>query len=163
MKTEFLVQMDGVQSMMSSGDSNGNTNNNSTPDVLLIGATKLPCQLDVAVLRQFEKHTLLPLPDKEQRQDTISSKLNNSSKNGVNFNNVVNKTNYYDGSDINNLIKDASMGQIRDLEMKVVNIKTPNVRPVNKQHFLDSLDNIKTGATKRNKTHYYNGIDKKVV
>ena len=36
-KTEFLVQMHGVKSIMASGDSNynGNSNNNNTPRVML--------------------------------------------------------------------------------------------------------------------------------
>ena len=67
MKTEFLVQMDGV----SSGD--------GTEQVLLVGATNLPWQLDDAVLRRFERRILVPLPDAQQRRFIILSKLKSSS------------------------------------------------------------------------------------
>lgn len=47
-KTEFLVQMDGV------GKKEG--------DVLVLGATNVPWELDAAIRRRFEKRVYIPLP-----------------------------------------------------------------------------------------------------
>lgn len=53
-KTEFLVQMDGV------GKGGGG--------VLCLGATNIPWGLDSAVRRRFERRVYIPLPDPEARE-----------------------------------------------------------------------------------------------
>ena len=53
-KTEFLVQMDGV------GATQGNR-------ILVLGATNLPWELDPAIRRRFERRIYIPLPDVESR------------------------------------------------------------------------------------------------
>ena len=50
-KTEFLVQMDGV------GAQDG--------QVLILGATNIPWELDTAIRRRFEKHVYITLPEAE--------------------------------------------------------------------------------------------------
>ncbi|CAK7209860.1 hypothetical protein SCUCBS95973_000584 [Sporothrix curviconia] len=55
LKTEFLVQMDGV----------GHGNNEG---VVLLAATNLPWALDPAIRRRFKKRIHIPLPDAEARQ-----------------------------------------------------------------------------------------------
>lgn len=59
MKTEFLVQFDGVGS-----STNG--------DILIIAATNRPFDLDDAVLRRFTKRIFVGLPDREARYAIIS-------------------------------------------------------------------------------------------
>jgi vacuolar protein-sorting-associated protein 4 len=53
-KTEFLVQMDGV------GKETANK-------ILVLGATNLPWELDPAVRRRFERRIYIPLPEQESR------------------------------------------------------------------------------------------------
>lgn len=55
-KTEFLVQMDGV------GKSGG-----SAGSVLVLGATNVPWELDSAIRRRFEKRVYIPLPESGAR------------------------------------------------------------------------------------------------
>ncbi len=52
-KTEFLVQMNGV--------------GNDPSGVLVLGATNIPWQLDTAIRRRFEKRIYIPLPDLHAR------------------------------------------------------------------------------------------------
>jgi len=53
-KTEFLVQMDGV------GNESGNR-------LLVLGATNLPWELDPAIRRRFERRIYIPLPEFDTR------------------------------------------------------------------------------------------------
>mmetsp|Transcript_34249 Transcript_34249/g.33484 ORF Transcript_34249/g.33484 Transcript_34249/m.33484 type:complete len:154 (+) Transcript_34249:467-928(+) len=52
-KTEFLVQMQGV--------------GNDMDGVLVLGATNVPWELDGAIRRRFEKRIYIPLPDEMAR------------------------------------------------------------------------------------------------
>ena len=54
MKTELLIQMQGV----------GNNNEG----VLILGATNTPWTLDTAVIRRFQKRIYIPLPDIPARE-----------------------------------------------------------------------------------------------
>ena len=60
-KTEFLVQMDGV------GKNAGR--------VLVLGATNIPWELDAAIRRRFEKRVYIPLPDAEARAYMVQLNL----------------------------------------------------------------------------------------
>ncbi len=60
-KTEFLVQMQGVGS-----DNEG---------VLVLGATNLPWALDPAIRRRFEKRIYIPLPDEMGRYALLENRL----------------------------------------------------------------------------------------
>merc|ERR1719469_1356956 len=51
-KTEFMVRVDGV-----------NSNNNTNKNVLVLGCTNCPWDLDQAVLRRFQRRIYVPLPD----------------------------------------------------------------------------------------------------
>jgi vacuolar protein-sorting-associated protein 4 len=53
-KTEFLVQMNGV--------------GNDDTGVLVLGATNIPWALDNAIKRRFEKRIYIPLPGPEARR-----------------------------------------------------------------------------------------------
>lgn len=59
MKTEFLVQMDGV--------------GNETTGVLVLGATNTPWSLDPAIRRRFERRIYIPLPEVRARLGLISN------------------------------------------------------------------------------------------
>lgn len=60
-KTEFLVQMQGVGT-----DMNG---------VLVLGATNVPWELDPAIRRRFEKRIYIPLPDLVARTTQFKIRL----------------------------------------------------------------------------------------
>ena len=95
-KTEFLVQMQGVGS--------------NNEKVLVLGATNLPWALDPAVRRRFERRVLIPLPDMEARMYLIRNKLKGLDKNlsDKDLEYIAGKTDGYSGSDLEIFCRDAA-------------------------------------------------------
>ena len=146
MKTEFLVQFDGVQS------------GNNKERVLLVGATNLPWELDDAALRRFSKRILVNKPDKVQREHLMKQVLfeNDECKQGLNvqmsdkdIREIVRLTDGYSASDLKNLVNDAAMGPVRDIGMDILHKQSKDVPPVTIEHFRDSLENIKPSTSKQ--------------
>lgn len=100
-KTEFLVQMDGV------GKSTGN--------VLVLGATNVPWELDAAIRRRFEKRVYIPLPEREARSFMVSMNLGDTphSLTESDFDRLGDITTGASGSDIKVLVKEALMQPLR--------------------------------------------------
>jgi vacuolar protein-sorting-associated protein 4 len=95
LKTELLVQMDGV----------GNDNDG----VLLLGATNLPWTLDPAVRRRFQRKIHIPLPDEKARRQLFKI---SAEKMGVplakgDYIELASMTDGFSGSDISNALQDA--------------------------------------------------------
>ncbi|KAK8886958.1 hypothetical protein M9Y10_037993 [Tritrichomonas musculus] len=103
-KTEFLVQIDGVGKSMDG--------------VLLLAATNLPWDLDPAVRRRFEKKIYIPLPDFEARKYLIGVRVkgtpNNLSDNDLSI--IAQNTEGYSGSDLKILTREASFVSLRNLQ-----------------------------------------------
>lgn len=100
-KTEFLVQMDGV------GKNEG--------DVLVLGATNVPWELDAAIRRRFEKRVYIPLPEPEARAIMVKLHLGDTPNNlsESDFDTLGKLTEGASGSDIKVLVKEALMEPLR--------------------------------------------------
>jgi len=100
-KTEFLVQMDGV----------GKSKN----DVLVLGATNVPWELDAAIRRRFEKRIYIPLPEKNARAYMVRLHLGDTPNflTEKNFETLGELTEGASGSDISVLVRDALMEPLR--------------------------------------------------
>lgn len=102
-KTEFLAQMDGV----------GKGGEGS--QVLVLGATNTPWDLDTAIRRRFEKRVYIPLPDTEARTRLLEIELgktpNTISRNDLSS--IAQRTEGYSGADISILTKDAIYEPLR--------------------------------------------------
>mmetsp|Transcript_5603 Transcript_5603/g.10866 ORF Transcript_5603/g.10866 Transcript_5603/m.10866 type:complete len:188 (-) Transcript_5603:939-1502(-) len=102
MKTELLVQMDGLLA------NNG--------DVFVLAASNLPWDLDSAFLRRMEKRIMIPLPMKECRQDMIRCHLSEFSpafRKGELLEKAASLLDGYSGSDIKALCKEVAMRPLR--------------------------------------------------
>ena len=100
-KTEFLVQMDGV------GNSGG--------QLLVLGATNIPWELDAAIRRRFEKRVYIPLPDAEARSAMVKLNLGDTPNNLTEeeFEKTGEITEGSSGADIKILVKEALMQPLR--------------------------------------------------
>ncbi|WVQ67457.1 uncharacterized protein L199_005657 [Kwoniella botswanensis] len=100
-KTEFLVQMNGV--------------GNEETGVLVLGATNIPWQLDPAIKRRFEKRIYIPLPDVQARRRMFELNIG-TTPNGLtpkDFTTLAEQTEGYSGSDIAVIVRDALMQPVR--------------------------------------------------
>ncbi|XP_039553753.1 spastin isoform X3 [Passer montanus] len=133
LKTEFLIEFDGVQS---SGEDR----------ILVMGATNRPQELDDAVLRRFTKRVYVSLPNEETRLILLKNLL---SKQGSPLTQkelaqLARMTDGYSGSDLTALAKDAALGPIRELKPEQVkNMSASEMRNIKLSDFTESLKKIK--------------------
>ncbi|XP_039182929.1 spastin isoform X3 [Crotalus tigris] len=133
LKTEFLIEFDGVQS---SGEDR----------ILVMGATNRPQELDDAVLRRFTKRVYVSLPNEETRLLLLKNLL---SKQGnpltqKELAQLARMTDGYSGSDLTALAKDAALGPIRELKPEQVkNMSASEMRNIRLSDFNESLKKIK--------------------
>jgi vacuolar protein-sorting-associated protein 4 len=100
-KTEFLVQMDGV-----GHDDEG---------VLVLGATNVPWGLDSALRRRFDRRVYIALPDAEARTEMFKIHLGDTAHNLTpdNFQHLGEQSEGFSGSDISILVNAALMEPVR--------------------------------------------------
>ncbi|XP_044876805.1 katanin p60 ATPase-containing subunit A-like 2 isoform X2 [Mauremys mutica] len=108
MKTELLVQMDGLA--------------RSDDLVFVLAASNLPWELDYAMLRRLEKRILVDLPNKEARQAMIQHWLPPMSNSGgvelrteLEYSLLGQETEGYSGSDVKLVCKEAAMRPVRKI------------------------------------------------
>ncbi|XP_078255206.1 spastin isoform X2 [Rhinoraja longicauda] len=133
LKTEFLIEFDGVQS---TGDDR----------VLVMGATNRPQELDDAVLRRFTKRVFVSLPNEQTRLLLLANLLakHRNPLNRKDLEDLAKQTEGYSGSDLTALAKDAALGPIRELKPEEVrSMAASEVRKIKLSDFEDSLRKIK--------------------
>ncbi|XP_048031194.1 katanin p60 ATPase-containing subunit A-like 2 isoform X4 [Megalobrama amblycephala] len=108
MKTELLVQMDGLA--------------RSNDLVFVLAASNLPWELDHAMLRRLEKRILVGLPSAPARQAMISHWLPPVSNTGgvelrteLDYDSLAQEMGGYSGSDIRLVCKEAAMRPVRKI------------------------------------------------
>jgi vacuolar protein-sorting-associated protein 4 len=103
-KTEFLVQMQGVDDSMDG--------------VLVIAATNIPWDLDSAIRRRFEKRIYIPLPDVQARFDLISKAFADTpnSIEPADIQTLALATEGFSGADLSIFVRDAVMQPVRECQ-----------------------------------------------
>lgn len=137
LKSEFLVQFDGVTS-------------NSDDLVIVIGATNKPQELDDAVLRRLVKKIYIPLPDANGRRILLKHKLKGQafSLPGGDLERLVEETEGYSGSDLQALCEEAAMMPIRELGMNILTVKANQVRRLSFGDFQKAMAVIRPSLNK---------------
>jgi len=100
-KTEFLVQMQGVSNQMDG--------------LLVLGATNVPWELDPAIRRRFEKRIYIPLPDPAARACMARLNLGDTphSMGQGDFDRAAEATDGFSGSDLSIVAREAIMEPVR--------------------------------------------------
>lgn len=125
-KTELMVQMDGVggddDTSVSSGAADGKAgDDNSGEDdqtkrrvVIVLAATNMPWDLDEALRRRLEKRIYIPLPDADGRRELFRINMKAVEIDpDVDLDELGGKSDGYSGADIANVCRDASMMSVR--------------------------------------------------
>lgn len=110
LKTEFLVEFDGLPS-----GGSGGSGADGVERIVVLAATNRPQELDEAALRRFPKRIPVRLPDLVTRQLLLTRLL---AKQGCvlaapAMRRLAESTDGYSGSDLTNLAKDAALEPIR--------------------------------------------------
>eukprot|EP00811_Abedinium_folium_P001358 NODE_11240_length_1299_cov_6.814846.p1 GENE.NODE_11240_length_1299_cov_6.814846~~NODE_11240_length_1299_cov_6.814846.p1 ORF type:complete len:317 (-),score=104.43 NODE_11240_length_1299_cov_6.814846:183-1133(-) len=135
MKTELLVQMDGL---LRNGDD----------QVFLLAASNLPWDLDSAMLRRLEKRIHVDLPSFEAREAMFRSNLSTCLTEGVEYAGLASMTEEWSGSDIWLLCKEAAMHPLRRLlaDLERTEVDTSGVSKSNRRRALDTAEKPSEGA-----------------
>uniref|UniRef100_A0A8D2QTH0 Katanin p60 ATPase-containing subunit A-like 2 n=1 Tax=Zosterops lateralis melanops TaxID=1220523 RepID=A0A8D2QTH0_ZOSLA len=146
MKTELLVQMDGLA--------------RSDDLVFVLAASNLPWELDPAMLRRLEKRILVDLPSEEARRVMIQHwlpPLSNGSgvklRTDLDYGLLSQETNGYSGSDIKLVCKEAAMRPVRKIfdalenhQPGNSNLATIELDTITTADFLDVITHTKPSA-----------------
>jgi vacuolar protein-sorting-associated protein 4 len=103
-KTEFLVQMNGV--------------GNDQTGVLVLGATNIPWSLDSAIRRRFEKRIYIPLPEGPARARMFQIHVKNTpcTLSPADYKQLGEMTVRFSGADVGIAVREALMQPIRKVQ-----------------------------------------------
>lgn len=136
LKTEFLVQLDGVAA---SAEGVGNR-------VLVLGATNRPGELDDAVLRRLPRRILIPMPDAAVRHVLLTKTLSGA-RHALSTEDVdafVSCTDGYSCSDLVALVREAAMGPVRSLPNEALVCAIPDsIAPIALADFRSAFSKVR--------------------
>ncbi|XP_077601221.1 outer mitochondrial transmembrane helix translocase-like isoform X1 [Stigmatopora nigra] len=106
MKAQFMSLWDGLETA-------------SATQVMIMGATNRPQDVDAAILRRMPTTFHVGLPDSKQRYDILRLILAEENlSHTVNLKEMAEKTEGYSGSDLRELCRDAALYRVRDYVRK---------------------------------------------
>ncbi|KAM9955232.1 hypothetical protein ACTFIW_000732 [Dictyostelium discoideum] len=148
-KTEFLIQWDGVAG-------------NAEDQMLLIGATNRPDELDEAARRRMTKRLYIPLPDNESRLALVKNLLKNENHeiSPDDMQNIASISDGYSGADMKSLSTEAAYQPIRDLRGEIESVEKESIRPICLNDFLLAVKRVKPSVAKKELDAYIDWNDK---
>ncbi|KAJ3607305.1 hypothetical protein NHX12_025615 [Muraenolepis orangiensis] len=106
MKAQFMSLWDGLDT-------------EATSQVMVMGATNRPQDVDPAILRRMPTTFHVGLPKKRERQEILKLILAGENlSNAINLKEIAEKTDGFSGSDLRELCRDAAMYRVRDYVRK---------------------------------------------
>jgi ATP-dependent 26S proteasome regulatory subunit len=134
-KTEFLLQFDGVAS--------GNER------LLVLGATNRPQDIDEAARRRFTRRIYIPLPDPLPRRALLALLLRRAPHTLAEdqIDEIVRLTDGYSCADIHSMCREAAMIPIRKLKLSTDATNRPVVRPMNFDDFKKALKSVRPSVS----------------
>ena len=126
-------------------------------NVLVIGATNRPFDLDEAALRRLTKRIYIGLPDKEARKGQIAKLLKTVSHkiNKAQMETIVELTQGYSSADLTALVKEVAMHPVRELEPgAILQMRKEDIRPVKIKDFENSIKVIRPSVSAKSIMEY---------
>lgn len=119
MKTELLIQMDGMNSQSNAAGKGGM----NEQQVFVMAASNIPWELDIALLRRLEKRVLVSLPTVEAREQMLRNHLSDRIAGNVELSVIATATEGFSGADLELLCREAAMMPVRRLITKIDSIQ----------------------------------------
>jgi len=170
-KSELLIQMDGVESKSSATADQGDDDEQVKKKVIVIAATNRPWDLDEAIRRRLEKRVYIPLPTPLARRGLFEINLKAEDKNkeaqegeeeqtpqknairlndDVDFDKLVALTDGYSGADLSNVCREASLMPLREKMLAMSDGNIENMRdrldefqrPLCMTDFVEAISNV---------------------
>ena len=142
LKTEFLVQMDGIVQESDGGGGKETANQH----VFVLGATNRPWDIDEALRRRLAKRIYVPLPSVEGRVKILQGLLQREDVPEREVRQLGQATEGYSGSDLVALCREAAMGAIRGVR-DLVHAK--KVRKITGQDFAEAMRVVKPSVDRK--------------
>jgi fidgetin-like protein 1 len=150
LKTEFMIQMEGIASTSNS--------NAASHHVLVLACTNCPWDVDSAVLRRFPRRIHVPLPDAAALTGMLQHLLEKAGKQSVTtrqLSTLVNRLQGFSCSDISAIASEAAFGPIRELDVQSVRaIHVSKLRPISMQDFEMAMKNATKTVTEAQLRRY---------
>uniref|UniRef100_A0A6G1SJS9 Fidgetin-like protein 1 n=1 Tax=Aceria tosichella TaxID=561515 RepID=A0A6G1SJS9_9ACAR len=140
MKTEFLVQFDGVSTA-------------ADDRLLIVGATNRPQELDEAARRRFTKRIYIPLPNEAARRQIIENLMKKQKNNLTDecLDYVARRAEGFSGADMSGLCKEAAMIVVRSVlrsgVKKAQELSQNDLPPISKNDFEIALKAVKASVS----------------
>jgi len=137
--SQFLTELDGFK---------------TNDQIFVIGATNRPDLLDPAILRpgRFDKVILILPPNELERLKIFKIYTKKMPlAEDVNLEELARLTNFYTGSDIKNICREAALIALRD---------NPNVYKISMHHFMEALKKVKPSADENIVNFYISWFNK---
>ena len=137
LKTEFLIQFDGLGS-------------NTSARLLVIAATNRPMDLDEALLRRLPKRVYCGPLDENGRFEFIKKVINRveTDLSDDDIREIAKMTNDYSNSDLMELCREAAYRPVRELTNDEI-MKLDKFRAINKKDLLDAVHKIRGTLSKK--------------
>ncbi|PAV79699.1 hypothetical protein WR25_19082 [Diploscapter pachys] len=146
-KTEFLVQLDGVAT-------------NQDERLLVIGATNRPQELDEAARRRFAKRLYIGLPEYDARENIVKNLLTGMEHElaDQDMKKIAELTMGYSGADMRQLCAEAAMGPIRDIdnnaELDIETVQADEIRKICLKDFVEGAEVVRPTVIEQELTAY---------
>lgn len=151
MTDELLSQMDGIAS--------------KNENILIIGATNAPWNIDTALKRpgRFDRIIFVPPPDEKAREEILKICLKDKPKDKINYAKIVYRTKHYSGADLKNLVEIACEKVLARAmqEKRVIKITTEDILSALSFVKPTTIEWFEIGenyATYANESHFYDGV-----
>eukprot|EP01028_Stygiella_incarcerata_P011066 TRINITY_DN6067_c0_g1_i1.p1 TRINITY_DN6067_c0_g1~~TRINITY_DN6067_c0_g1_i1.p1 ORF type:complete len:553 (+),score=194.55 TRINITY_DN6067_c0_g1_i1:122-1780(+) len=162
-KTELLVQMDGIHSdETEEEDEDGEEDEGGEGEgegsgkkvVMVLAATNHPWALDDALLRRLEKRIYIPLPDQAGREEIMRLNIRDVEvAEDVDVKEIAAKADGYSAADLTNVCRDAAMMAMRRI---ISGLKPAEIRnlsrsdmesPITRDDFLEALKKVSSSVS----------------
>ena len=143
LKTEFLIQFDGISSSSSA---------DPAARVTVLAATNIPEELDEALIRRLSRRIYIPVPDAAARRALLHSLLSQASLvhelSAPQIERLVDATEGHSNSDLTALVSDAALAPLRALSPEQL-LATPanKAPPVRLEHFQTALQRVRPSVS----------------